>query len=68
MTAQLNADPAKENDGIVETDQSADHLAEVLDDLQVELRVTKRLASASAHCRKQKILPDFCQFQTAQSS
>ena len=42
MIAQLNADLAKENDDIVETEQSADHLAEVLDDLQEELRVTKR--------------------------
>lgn len=42
MIAQLNADLARENDDIVETEQSADHLAEVLDDLQEELRVTKR--------------------------
>ena len=42
MIAQLNADLTKENDDIVETEQSADHLAEVLDDLQEELRVTKR--------------------------
>ena len=42
MIAQLNADLARENDDIVETEQSADHLAEVLEDLQEELRVTKR--------------------------
>lgn len=42
MIAQLNADLSRENDDIVETEQSADHLAEVLDDLQEELRVTKR--------------------------
>ena len=42
MIAQLNADLDKENDDVVETEQSADHLAEVLDDLQEELRVTKR--------------------------
>ena len=42
MIKQLNADLACENDDITETEQSADHLAEVLEDLHEELKVTKR--------------------------
>lgn len=42
MIEQLNADLAKENDDIAETEQSADHLAEVLDELLEEMKVTKR--------------------------
>ena len=42
MIEELNRDLAKENDNIVETEQSADHLAEILDDLMEELRITKR--------------------------
>ena len=42
MIDELNRDLAKENDNIVETEQSADHLAEILDDLMEELRITKR--------------------------
>ncbi len=42
MVQQLNADLEKENDNIVETEQSADHLAEVLEDLRAELKATKR--------------------------
>ncbi len=42
MLAQLNADLALETDSVVETEQSADHLAEVLSDLQAELKATKR--------------------------
>ena len=39
---QLNRDIATENDDIAETEQSADHLAEVLDELLEEMKVTKR--------------------------
>ena len=42
MVEQLNADLSKENDNIAEAEQSADHLAEVLDELHEELKVTKR--------------------------
>ena len=39
---RLNADLANEDNDVVETEQSADHLAEVLDGLKEELKVTKR--------------------------
>ena len=42
MIDQLNRDLARENDDIAETEQSADHLAEVLDELMEEMKVTKR--------------------------
>lgn len=42
MVEELNRDLAKENDNIAETEQSADHLAEILDDLMEEMRITKR--------------------------
>jgi stage V sporulation protein T len=42
MIKQLNDDLAKETDDIAETEQSADHLAEVLDELLEEMKVTKR--------------------------
>ena len=42
MLKRLNADLARENDQVTETEQSADHLAEVLEDLQQELKATKR--------------------------
>ena len=42
MLAQLNEELKRENDQVVETEQSADHLAEVLDDLKEELKATKR--------------------------
>ncbi len=42
MIDELNRDLAKENDSIAETEQSADHLAEILDDLMEEMRITKR--------------------------
>ena len=42
MLKQLNRDLARENDDIAETEQSADHLAEVLDELTEEMKVTKR--------------------------
>ncbi|MCC8091501.1 MAG: recombinase family protein [Oscillospiraceae bacterium] len=42
MIEQLNRDLAKENDSVAETEQSADNLAEVLDELMEEMKVTKR--------------------------
>jgi Site-specific recombinases, DNA invertase Pin homologs len=42
MMAELNEELRKGTDQVAETEQSADHLAEVLDDLSEELKVTKR--------------------------
>ncbi|MCD7946083.1 MAG: recombinase family protein [Clostridiales bacterium] len=42
MLEQLNADLNRETEEVTETEQSADHLAEVLDDLTEELKATKR--------------------------
>ncbi len=42
MIEQLNRDLARENDNVAETEQSADNLAEVLDELMEEMKVTKR--------------------------
>ena len=42
MLARLNADLAKEDEDIEETERSAQHLSEVLADLQEELKATKR--------------------------
>ena len=42
MIEELNANMEKEKDEIAESEQSADNLAAVMDDLQEELRVTKR--------------------------
>ena len=42
MIQRLNEDLAREREDVAETEQSADHLAEVLADLQEELKVTKR--------------------------
>ncbi|MDD6878094.1 MAG: stage V sporulation T C-terminal domain-containing protein [Clostridiaceae bacterium] len=42
MLEQLDRDLARENDDIAETEQSADHLAGVLDELTEEMKVTKR--------------------------
>ena len=42
MLEKLNSELNRENDDITETEQSADHLAEVLAQLQEELKVTKR--------------------------
>ena len=60
MIAQLNADLARENDDIAETEQSADHLAGVLDDLQEELRVTKRqrIRDIMKHPEKEALLEE----------
>lgn len=42
MLERLNEDLAQEQEDVAETEQSADRLAEVLSDLQEELKVTKR--------------------------
>ena len=42
MIDQLNDDLARENEDVAETEQSADHLAAVLEDLREELKATKR--------------------------
>ena len=42
MLERLNEDLAREQEDVAETEQSADRLAEVLSDLQEELKVTKR--------------------------
>lgn len=42
MIEKLNADLAQEDNQVVETEQSADNLAELLDELTEELKVTKR--------------------------
>ena len=42
MLSRFNADLAREDEDIAETERSAEHLAEVLADLQEELKATKR--------------------------
>ena len=42
MIRQLNEDLAREKENVAETEQSADRLADVLEDLQAELKATKR--------------------------
>ncbi len=42
MIGKLNADLESQNDDIAETEQSADNLAEILEELREELRITKR--------------------------
>ena len=42
MLQRLNEDLAHEQEDVAGTEQSADHLAQVLDELQEELKVTKR--------------------------
>ena len=42
MLAKLNEDLRQEESNVVETEQSADHLAEILEDLREELKATKR--------------------------
>ena len=42
MLDQLNADLERENADVLETEQSADHLAQVMEELREELKATKR--------------------------
>ena len=58
MLAQLNEDLAREQEDVHEAEQSADHLAEVLTDLQEELKVTKRqrIRDLMKHPEQEEIL------------
>lgn len=58
MLDRLNADLAKENDDIHETEQSAAHLEEVLANLQNELKATKRqrIRDIMKHPEREEIL------------
>ena len=60
MIARLNADLAEENDDIAEAEQSADNLAAVLEDLQEELRVTKRqrIRDIMKHPEQERLLEE----------
>ncbi|MBP3540464.1 MAG: recombinase family protein [Clostridia bacterium] len=60
MIDKLNADLADENDTITETEQSADHLAEVLEELQEELKITKRqrIRDMLKHPDQEKLLEE----------
>ena len=42
MLERLNSDLAKEQEDVTETEESADRLAEIMEDLQAELKATKR--------------------------
>ena len=42
MLEELNAELARQDSNVVETEQSADHLAQVLEELREELKATKR--------------------------
>ena len=42
MLEELNAELARQDSDVVETEQSADHLAQVLEELREELKATKR--------------------------
>lgn len=42
LLAELNASLERETEDVMETEQSADHLAQVLEDLREELKATKR--------------------------
>ncbi|MGM9605773.1 MAG: recombinase family protein, partial [Faecousia sp.] len=42
MLDQLNADLERETEDVLETEQSADHLAQVMEELREELKATKR--------------------------
>ena len=60
MLKQLNADLQQEDNQVVETEQSADHLAEVMEDLQEELKVTKRqrIRDLMKHPEQESILEE----------
>ena len=58
MLAQLNEEPAREEEDVHEAEQSADQLAEVLTDRQEELKVTKRqrIRDLMKHPEQEEIL------------
>ena len=60
MLKQLNAELQNEDNQVVETEQSADHLAEVMADLQEELKVTKRqrIRDMMKHPEQEEILEE----------
>ena len=60
MLQRLNEDLAREQEDVRETEQSADHLAEVLADLQEELKVTKRqrIRDLMKHPEQEEILEE----------
>jgi len=60
MIERLNAELAKENDDVAETEQSADNLAEVLADLNEELKVTKRqrIRDIMKHPEQERLLEE----------
>lgn len=60
MLSRLNADLAKENEDIHETEQSVAHLEKVLDDLQEELKATKRqrIRDIMKHPEREEILEE----------
>jgi len=60
MIDRLNADLAREKENVEETEQSADRLAEVLEDLQAELKATKRqrIRDIMKHPDKEELLEE----------
>ena len=58
MIEKLNAELAREDNQIAETEQSADNLAEVLDDLMAELKATKRIRDIMKHPENEEALGD----------
>ena len=60
MLERLNADLAKENEEVVETEQAAEHLAQVLAELQEELKATKRqrIRDIMKHPEKEEMLEE----------
>ncbi|MCC8181709.1 MAG: recombinase family protein [Clostridiales bacterium] len=60
MLEQLNADLSQETADVTETEQSADHLAQVLDDLTGELKATKRqrIRDMMKHPEQERLLEE----------
>jgi len=60
MLTQLEADLAREEEDVTETEQSADRLAEILDDLHEELKATKRqrIRDVMKHPEQEELLEE----------
>ena len=60
MLEQLNSDLAKEQEDVTETEESADRLAEIMVDLQAELKATKRqrIRDIMKHPEQEEILEE----------
>ena len=60
MLQRLNADLAREQEDVTETEDSADRLAEILDDLQAELKATKRqrIRDMMKHPEQERLLEE----------